>query len=92
MVTKVVEFEKLRVLPDGQIQIIEVTHYKEGGVIMSSRRDDRMIDVGDDVSAEDELIRDVVNGNLHSQGRRDARAAAEAAAAARANRPTIFSP
>ncbi len=72
-ITKEVVFEKMRVLPDGQIQIIEVTNYIERGVIQSSRRDDRMIDVGDDVTAESDLIRDVVNGNLHSQARKDAR-------------------
>jgi len=77
MVTKTVEFESLRVLADGRIQVRERTNYLERGVIQSSVLNKRIIDLGDDVSAEIELTRDVVDGLLHTQERIDERDAAE---------------
>lgn len=79
--------QDVAVEPDGQIIIYEVTEYWEGGVtngtleVVGPRRG-RRVDVGDDVTAEDDLVKDVVNGNLHSQARKDARDAKKAAEAA----------
>ena len=83
-ITKRSFVEKTTVLEDGQIEIVERTQYFDEGFVVTSRKDTRTIDVGDDVAAESELIRDVVNGNLHNQARRDARDAARQAEIERA--------
>jgi hypothetical protein len=72
-VTKVITQEKVQVMADGQVEVITRTDYREAGKIMSSRRDARVIDVGDDVSGEDQLVQDVVSGNLHSAARKKVR-------------------
>ena len=75
-ITKEMFVESVIVREDGQVDIVERTQYFDEGLVVTSRKDKRRIDVGDDVTAESYLIKDVVNGNLHSQSRRDARAAA----------------
>lgn len=69
---------------DGQVTVFEQEEYWEGGIQngvleATSPKRGRRIDVGDDATAEDDLIKDVINGNLHSQARKDARDAAKAA-------------
>jgi hypothetical protein len=71
----------LRVEADGQVVVFEQDEYWEGafdtGVLETiSPRRGRKLDVGDDVTSEDILVKDTVNGNLHSQARQDARDAA----------------
>ena len=83
-ITKEMFVEGVMVLVDGQIDVVERTQYFDEGFVVTSRKDTRRIDVGDDVAAESELIRDVVNGNLHNQARRDARDAARLAEIERA--------
>ena len=63
------ETVEIIVLPDGQVQLKVATRYLEGGKVMMERHDFRMIDCGDDVSTEDQLIKDIVNGNLHTASR-----------------------
>ena len=72
-VTKKISFVSMTIYEDGQIDILEKTNYMEGGKVMSGRRDNRRIDVGDSVASEDQLVKDVVNGNLHNKARKDAR-------------------
>jgi len=72
-VTKKIEFVSMTVYKDGQIDILEKTNYLEGGKVMSGRRDNRRIDVGDSVASEDQLVKDVVKGDLHTKARKDAR-------------------
>ena len=83
-ITKEMFTESVIVRVDGQIDVVVRTQYFDGGFVVTSRKDTRTIDVGDDVTAENELIRDVVNGNLHNQARRDARDAARLAEIERA--------
>ena len=73
-ITKTSFVEKTTVLEDGQIEIQERTQYRDDGFVVTSRSDIRTIDVGDDLTAESDLVKDIVNGNLHNQSRRDARA------------------
>jgi len=75
-ITKEMFTESIVVNTDGQVDVVERTQYFDEGLVVTSRKDTRRIDVGDDVAAESALIRDVVNGNLHNQARRDARDAA----------------
>jgi len=82
-ITKQVFIESITVLEDGQIDVVSRTQYFDEGLVVTSRKDTRRIDVGDNVAAESGLIKDVVNGNLHSQSRRDARDTARAAEAER---------
>jgi len=88
--TKVTKIQDMKVLPDGQIMVFEADEYWEGGTSngtleITGPRTGRLIDVGDDVSAEDDLIKDTAQV-LHSQARINARAAVKAAEAA-ANAP-----
>jgi len=71
--------ERVTVLEDGQIEIVERTQYFDEGFVVTSRKDIRTIDVGDNVAAENDLIKHVVNGNLHNKARKDARAVAKLA-------------
>lgn len=77
-ITKRTVLVKVEVLLDGQLIVFEQEEYWEGGFVNGVLETTgpvrgRHVDVGDDVAAEDEIIRDVVNGNLHSQSRKDAR-------------------
>jgi len=75
-ITKEMFVEGVIILEDGQIDIVTRTQYFDEGFVVTSRKDTRRIDVGDSVATESDLIKDVVNGNLHKQSRRDARAIA----------------
>jgi hypothetical protein len=86
-ITKRVVIQDVAVEADGQLAVYEVIEYWEGGVIngtleVTGPRKRRQIDVGDDVAADDALIKDIVNGNLHSAARKDTRDAIKAAKAA----------
>ena len=78
-ITKEMFVESVIVRGDGQVDVVERTQYFDEGLVVTSRKDTRRIDVGDDVAAESALIRDVVDGNLHNQARKDARDAARLA-------------
>jgi len=78
-ITKRMFVERVTVLEDGQVEIVERTQYFDEGFVVTSRKDIRLIDVGDDVAAESELIKDVVDGKLHKKSRKDARDAAKLA-------------
>ena len=76
--------EEIRVDSDGQVWVYETIEIYEGGFVNGTRagtgpRTGRVIDVGDAVAGENQLIRDVVNGNLHSAARKTARDAVKAA-------------
>lgn len=73
--TETVVCKERRVLDDGRIELIEETSIFKDGVFHSARKDPRVIDVGDDVSSEDILIQNIVNGNLHTAARVTARQA-----------------
>lgn len=83
-ITKEMFVESVIVLEDGQVDVVVRTQYFDEGFVVTSRKDTRRIDVGDDVAAESALIRDVVNGNLHNQARQDARDVARLAEIERA--------
>lgn len=63
---------------DGQIQVRTRTVILEDGVEISSSNHRHVVDVGDDVSGEDQMIQDIASG-LHTPARRSARAAVKAA-------------
>jgi hypothetical protein len=61
---------------DGQMLVTEVEQFVDTATdepVGTGRSIQRFIDIGDDVSAESLVIQDAVNGNLHSQARKDAR-------------------
>jgi hypothetical protein len=72
------------VMPDGRIRLTEETNFFIDDVLQSGRKDHRFIEVGDDVSGEDQIVKDIVNGNLHTPARKSARDAVIAAQAAQA--------
>ncbi len=78
-ITKEVFIEGVIVRVDGQVEVVTRTQYFDEGFVVTSRKDTHPIDVGDDVTREDDLVKDVVNGNLHNQTRIDARDAARQA-------------
>ena len=78
-ITKEVFIESTIVHEDGQVDVVERTQYFDEGLVVTSRKDTRRIDVGEDVTRESDLVKDVVNGNLHNQARIDARDAARLA-------------
>ena len=64
--------EKVEVLADGQLQVKEVdVLYDDVADEIVGRKGThrRTIDVGDSVTAENALIKDIVNGNLHKPAR-----------------------
>ena len=68
----------IKVEVDGQVIVFEQDEYWEGGFTSGTMeatgpRTGRRLDVGDDVTAEDQLVKDVINGNVHSAARRTAR-------------------
>lgn len=74
--SKQVEIIDLKVHPDGRLRLTISEKQFEGGVakgiLMEEKTYIRLIEVGDDVSKEILLIRDVVNG-LHTKERIAAR-------------------
>lgn len=71
---------KLEVLPDGRLQQRIATIIEEDEQELSRTYHRKVIDVGDDVSGEDELTQQVA-GAVHTQARIAARAAVKAAEA-----------
>ena len=64
--------DKLEVLQDGQVQVRTATQFFENDIAVSEKSFHRkVIEPGADVAAEDELVRDVVSGNLHKKTRVD---------------------
>lgn len=75
-------FNRMEINEEGVIQLREmdcIVDDSTGEVVHQVGYHRKVIDVGDDVSNEDQLVRDVVNGRLHTQTRRDRRAATLAA-------------
>ena len=73
-------------LEDGQIQVKTRTVILEDGVEISSSNHRHVVDVGDDVSGEAQMIKDVALG-LHTEERINARAVVRNAQAELADRP-----
>ncbi len=71
-ITKEEIVDKIEVLEDGQMQVRTVTRYIEDGAPVSQTFHRKVIDVGDDVSDEDQLVKDVAK-NLHTTARIAAR-------------------
>ena len=67
------------VTEDGQIQVREITRIIEDGIEISKTYHRHVVDVGDDVSAEAQLIKDIA-GSVHTPARIAARRAAVEAA------------
>jgi hypothetical protein len=67
MLTKEIK-EQVTVLPDGQLQLKEVTEVYEDGVLIASNTHRRVISPGDDLTKEQGLAREVA-GSMHTQGR-----------------------
>ena len=65
------------VLADGQLQVLTVTHIVEDGVRLSSSNHRKVIDVGDDTSNEDQMVKDIA-ASAHTPARVAARATAKA--------------
>lgn len=70
---------QITVLPDGQLQQRITTVIEEDGVELSRAHWRKVIDVGDDVTNEDDLTKEVA-GAVHTPARVNARAIARAAA------------
>lgn len=73
----------IKVEADGQVIVFEQEEYWEGGFtsgVMETTgpRTGRRLDVGDDSTSEDQLVKDVINGNVHSAARKTARDAVKA--------------
>ena len=62
------------VKPDGQIEVLTKTWILRDGVRISSTNQRHVVEVGADVSAEDQLIKDVAQ-NMHTPARISARVA-----------------
>ena len=80
--TKEIVVDLIEVREDGQMQVREATRVLEDGVILSSSFHRKVIDVGDDVTNEPDLVRDVAQ-NLHTADRKAKRDAAKAASEAK---------
>tara|TARA_R110000744_G_scaffold310926_5_gene418528 strand:+ start:552 stop:806 length:255 start_codon:yes stop_codon:yes gene_type:complete len=65
-------------LEDGQIQVKTRTVILEDGAEISSSNHRHVVDVGDDVSGEAQMIQDIA-GSVHTPARANARAAVKAA-------------
>jgi hypothetical protein len=76
---KQVVVDRVEVLEDGRMQVRTATRIVEDGEIISQSFHRKVIDVGDDVSGEDQLVQDVAQ-NMHTPARVAARAEARNAA------------
>lgn len=76
MLTKELETQ-VTVLGDGQLQQLVITIIKEDGKELSRSYHRKVIDVGDDVSGEDNLTKDIAK-SVHTQARINARAQSKA--------------
>ena len=73
-IEKTVKVHQVRVLDDGQIQSHETHTVVDNGVEQGSYNHVRTIEVGDDVAAESEMVRDIA-GSVHTPARKAARQA-----------------
>ncbi len=73
-------------LEDGQIQVRQITRIMEDGVELSKSYHRHVVDVGDDVSNESQIVKDVAF-RLHSAARKQARDNFKAQQALEANGP-----
>ncbi len=64
-------------LEDGQIQVKTITRIMEDGVEISKSFHRHVVDVGDDVSGESQMVQDVAN-SLHTPERLAARTVVKA--------------
>ena len=78
-ITKRFEYD-VQVLPDGRLQHREITIIEEDGVELSRKNHRKVIEVGADVSGEDQLTRDIA-ASVHTPERIAARQAVIAAQA-----------
>jgi len=69
-------------LEDGQIRVKEITRLMENGVELSKNYHRHVVDVGDDVTNESQIVKDIASG-LHTPARKAARDAVKAAEAAK---------
>lgn len=74
--TKKTEYQ-VTVLPDGQLEVREATIIMEGGKEITRTYHRKVIDVGDDVTNEPQLIKDIA-GSVHTAERISARALTKA--------------
>ena len=65
-------------LEDGQIQVKQITRAFEDGVFLGKTYHRHVVDVGDDVSQEPQIVQDIAQG-LHTQARIAARNIVKAA-------------
>lgn len=68
---------QVTVLPDGQLQVREATIILEDGKEISRTFHRKVIDVGDDVTDEPKLVKEIA-GSVHTAQRVAARASAKA--------------
>lgn len=71
--TKEIETQ-VTVLPDGQLQVRTATIVMEDGVELSRTYHRKVVDVGDDVTEEDDMVKEIA-GSVHTPARIAARAA-----------------
>lgn len=71
MLTKEESFE-VTVYADGQLGVKKITSIYEDGVVISSQNHRHVVDVGGDVSAESEVVREIA-GLIHTPARLAAR-------------------
>jgi len=65
-------------LEDGQIQVKEITRLMENGEEVGKNYRRHVVDVGDDVTNEPQIVKDIASG-LHTPARLSARNAVKAA-------------
>lgn len=76
--TKETVTDLIEVLEDGRMQVRTATRVLEDGVVLSQSFHRHVVDVGDDVSGESQLVQDVAQ-NMHTSDRKAARDAEKAA-------------
>ncbi len=64
---------QVQIEADGTVSVQYETIITDDGAQIAQSVDGRVIDIGDDVSGEDELIRDIISGNLHTATRKKAK-------------------
>ena len=70
--TKETVVDRIEVLEDGQMQVRTATRVLEDGVVISQSFHRKVIDVGVDVTNEDQLVKDVAQ-NMHTPERKTKR-------------------
>ena len=70
MITKEIE-KQVTVLPDGQLQVLEITNIVEDGATIASTNHRKVIAPGDDVTNETGLAKEIAE-KMHTKERKDA--------------------